>query len=113
MKPHTEAVSKGMVSGEGLRAQELCVSSGAPVGENTAGPNFPGPGPAPLQCSQPRLSLPGSSPSLSQSLSLGWETLGSSQYRSFCYNMVSGGSGKTQLAASEHSPILQSDYSNP
>lgn len=86
---------------------------GTLAGEDAASPNLTGHGPTPLKCSQPiKAFLPRLKSIPSQSLSLGWEALGSSQDRSYWHNMVSGGSAKPDSQHLEHSLILPSDHSN-
>lgn len=101
-------------SQEELGAQEVCVGSGTPAGKDAASPDFIGPGPTPLKCSQPvKALLPKLKSIGSCSFSLGWETLGSSQNRIYWCSVVSGGPAKPSSQHLEHPLILQTDRSNP
>lgn len=73
------------------------------VGEDAVNPNFSG---------LAKALLPRHKPIASQPLSLGWESLGSSQEKSSWCNVVSGGPAKPSCQHLERSLILESDHSN-
>lgn len=82
MRPHTVPSSNGIVSEES-GSQKACVSNGTRAGEDVASPNITGWGRAPLKCGQAlKALLPRSKPIASYSR-LGWETLESSEDRSY------------------------------
>lgn len=71
--------------------------------EDAVSPNFSG---------LAKALLPGHKPIASQPLSLGWETLRSSQDKSYWCNVVSGGPAKPSCQHLERSLILESDHSD-
>lgn len=84
-------------------AQEVCVGRGTLLGEDAVSPNSSGLAKALL----PRHKLIAFQP-----LSLGWETLRSSQDKSYWCNVVSGGPAKPRCQHLERSLTLGSDHSD-
>lgn len=104
IKPHVVPSSNGILLGEEWVSGSVCVQWDR--GRGGCSPNFTGPGPTPLKCSQPVKALLSRLKSIaSQSMPLGWETLRSSPNKSYWHNMVNS-------QHLEHSLTLQSDHSN-